>query len=63
MSSPYSGSSELVTFELTVSAHCDLNVYLTVRDSGELIVSMVLAHAFTGMDGWDIWLFNPSLGS
>ena len=26
----------------------DLTVYLTVRDSGEVTVSMVLAHTFTG---------------
>ena len=29
-------------------AHCDLTVYLTVRDLGELTVSMELAHTFTG---------------
>ena len=30
-------------------AHCDLTVYLTVRDLGELTVSIVLAHTFTGI--------------
>ena len=28
--------------------HCDLTVYLTVRDSGEPTVSIALAHTFTG---------------
>ena len=31
-------------------AHCDLTVYLTVRDSGKPTVNMVLAHIFTGLD-------------
>ena len=58
----YSGSSELTVCwspviiqkanskkcELSVLAHCDLTVYLEVRNSGELTVSMVLAHTFTG---------------
>ena len=31
-----------------MSAHCDLTVYLTVRDSGDPAVIMALAHTFTG---------------
>ena len=30
-------------------ALCDRTVYLMVRDSGELTVSIVLAHTFTGI--------------
>ena len=40
---------ELVSCEFTVLAQCDLTVYLTVRYSGELTVSMVLAYTFTGV--------------
>ena len=53
MSSPCSGSSELTVSWSPVSSPCRLIVisliYLTVRYSGELIVSMVLAHIFTGL--------------
>ena len=40
---------ELVSYEVTVLAHCDRTGYLTVRDLGELTVSIVLAHTFTGI--------------
>ena len=45
---------ELVFCELTALAHCDLKVmsliYLTVWDSCELTVSIVLAHTLPGLD-------------
>ena len=40
---------ELVSCELNVLAHCDLTVYLMVRDSGEPTVGMALALTFMGV--------------
>ena len=49
MSAPCNGSSELLSCDLTVLAHCDPTVYLIVRRADEPIMSRVLAHTFTGM--------------